>query len=170
MLLYHPMLDPYHCALRVLTLLSDADINEIDWDRLRLLDFFIVFPHTLRCMRIPAKYRSKRAILASVPNPYENLPNMTRLFYQVSEIQEAGVRLLAAAELISKQSFKRGQICVAKHNDAQASALVAAMQKLHYRDEEWYDFVTRCLISYPLNGHGGLKERTGLMEHRHDSD
>ena len=95
---------------------------------------------------------------------------MTRLFYQVSEIQAAGVRLLAAADLIEKDALEHGNICTTVHTDEQALALATAMHELHYRTEDWYGFVTDCLVAYPLNGRGGLKERTGLMEHRHDSN
>ena len=164
------MLDPYHCALRTLSLLSDSRIQQIEWDRLRLLDYIIVFPHTLTKMRIPSEYRRWRSALRSVPEPYERLPNMTRLFYQVSEVQAAGMQLLAAADLIGKEAIANGQITLTIHSEDQQSALANAVQQLHYRTENWYKFVTDHLISYPLNGRGGLKERTGLMEHRHDTD
>ena len=143
MLLYHPMLDPYHCALRILGLLSDAEMQQIEWDRLRLLDFLIAFPHTLKQMRLPSEFRSRRAALRSVPEPYELLPNMTRLFYQVSEIQAARIRLLAAGELIGKDALEHGQIRTTLHKDDQIQALLTAVNELHYRSEEWYAFVTK---------------------------
>ena len=169
MLLYHPMLDPYHCALRVLGLLSDSGHQQIDWDRLRVLDFLIAFPHALKQMRVPSEYRTKGKILRTVPEPYEQFPNMTRLFYQVSEIQAAGARLLAAADLIQRGALDNGHVCLTTHTDDQSRALHGAMQELRYRSEDWYGFVTECLVTYPLYGRGGLKERTGLMEYRHDT-
>ena len=170
MLLYHPMLDPYHCALRVLSLLSDSNVRKLEWDRLRLLDFLVAFPHTLRKMRLPREYLSKRSVLRAVPEPYESLPNTTRLFYQISEIQTAGIRLLAAAELIRNDLIEHEVIHMTRNVDEQHEALATAMQELRYRSDPWYAFVTECLVAYPLNGRGGLKERTGLMEHRHDVD
>ena len=164
------MLDPYHCALRVLSLLSDSSMQQIEWDRLRLLDFLIVFPHTLKQMRIPTEYRARRTALRSIPEPYELLPNMTRLFYQLSEIQAAGMGLLSAANLIRQHALENGNICLTVHTEQQTQALETAMQELRYRSADWYSFVTDCLIDYPLYGRGGLKERTGLMEHRHDAD
>lgn len=164
------MLDPYYCALRVLALLSDSHRRQLEWDRLRLLDFLIAFPHILKKMRLPRKYLFKRGVLRSVPEPYESLPNTTRLFYQISEIQAAGVRLLAAGELIRDDLIEHGEVHVTSRVDEQQLALTTAMQELHYRSDAWYDFVTECLVGYPLNGRGGLKERTGLMEHRHDAD
>ena len=169
MLIYHPMLDPYHCSLRTLSLLSDGGLEQIEWDRLRLLDLLIVFPHTLKKMRVPVDFLAWRVVLQAVPEPYETLPNLTRVFYQVAEIQAAAMGLLVASGLIQKDSMEEGTIRVARPRDEQRLALASAMQKLHYRSERWYSFVLECLISYPLNGSGGLKERTGLMEHRHDT-
>lgn len=121
-------------------------------------------------MRLPREYLSKRSVLRSVSEPYESLPNTTRLFYQVSEIQAAGIRLLAAAELIRSDLVEHGEVRVTQRVDEKQQALATAVRELHYRSDAWYSFVTECLIAYPLNGRGGLKERTGLMEHRHDAD
>lgn len=166
-LLYHPILDPYHCALRALSLLSDSGVEEIEWERFRLLDFLIAFPQTLCRMRLPREYLSRRASLRAVPEPYEQLPNVTRVFYQISEVQAAAMRLLAAAELINRDSLRKGKVSAIKCPNL-APGLSDAMQELRFRSEDWYKFVTECLVTYPLNGNGGLKERTGLMEHRHD--
>ena len=169
MLLYHPMLDAYHCSLRTVSLLSDSGLERIEWDRLRLLDLLIAFPHTLRTMRVPAQFVSWKIVLREVPNPYETLPNLTRVFYQVAEIQLEAMRLLAASGLIEKGALQKGIIRLARFRGEREHALAAARGKLSYRSEGWYRYILECLISYPLNGSGGLKERTGLMEHRHDS-
>ena len=169
MLLYHPVFDPYHCSLRTFSLLSDSGIGQIEWDRLRVLDFLVVFPHVLKRIRLPNEYRSRRSILNSVPEPYEQLPSVTRVFYQVSEIQSAAMRLLAVAEFIDKNSLEEGIIRTIEQKEEQANSLVTAKEKLLYRSENWYAFITECLMDFPLNGNGGLKERTGLMEHRHDT-
>ena len=169
MLLYHPLLDSYHCALRTLSLISDSDIDQIEWDRLRLLDLLIVFPHTLREMRVPAPFVSWKITLKEVPEPYETLPKLTRVFYQVAEIQLEAMRLLAASGLIERVALQEGHIRIIKPSGPQERALEAATSKLRHRSERWYRYIVECLVSYPLNGSGGLKERTGLMEHRHDT-
>lgn len=162
------MLDPYHCSLRTLSLLADSGMQQMAWERLRLLDFLIAFPHTLKSMRVPAEFRAKKATLNTVCEPYESLPNPTRVFYQVAEIQSAAMRLLVAGELIDRDSLENGIICLIDSTTNQKKALASAMQLLHYRTEDWYEFIVECLSSYPLDGRGGLKERTGLMEYRHD--
>ena len=114
------------------------------------------------------EYRASRATLRAIPEPYEILPTMTRVFYQVAEIQAAAMRLLVAGGLIEKDALESGVVRIIEAKGEKERALYTAMEKLSYRTETWYAFVAECLVSYPLNGHGGLKERTGLMEHRHD--
>ena len=129
MLLYHPMLDPYHCSLRAFSLLTDSDVGQLEWERLRLLDFLIAFPHSLKEMRVPIEFRSRRVSLKAVPEPYETLPNLTRVFYQVSEIQAAGMRLLVAAELVEKSALENGIVRARKAQGDQLDKLTMAMRK-----------------------------------------
>lgn len=162
------MLDPYHCSLRMLSLLTDSAVEHIDWDRLRLLDFLVAFPHTLKSMRVPAELRTWKRSLREISDPYEQLPNLTRLFFQVGEIQAAAIHLLIAGELVDQDSLESDKIVIVEPNGEKRKKLLSATEKLNYRTEDWYKFIVKYLISYPLNGRGGLKERTGLMEYRHD--
>jgi hypothetical protein len=45
MLIYHQRNDIFHCAFRLLSILSLTDKNNIELARLKIIDFYIVFPH-----------------------------------------------------------------------------------------------------------------------------
>ena len=168
MLLYHPALDPYHCALRMLGLFSDAALESIEWERLRILDFLIAFPHKIKDIHLPRKFANKRTALQRVQGSYESVPNATRVFFQIEEIQSAALRLLGSGNLTEKESLASGTVRVVVPPMTTAEAIGAAVDQLPYRAEDWYAFIVECLVPYPLNGNGGLKARTGLLEYRHD--
>lgn len=165
MIIYHPMFDPYHCALRMCYTIKDSEITEMEWDRLRLLDFYVMFPHLIAAIRLPRELRSSRAML-KLSLPYESYPEPTRLFLQLSVIQDTSVRLLAAGGLIHPESLEMGNVA-ATDNDLRGQ-LDELGKSLSYRDSEWYSVLIKRIGKLPLNGKNGLKERTGLMEFRHD--
>ncbi|HGA8765958.1 TPA: ABC-three component system middle component 5, partial [Salmonella enterica subsp. enterica serovar Virchow] len=42
MLIYHPAYDAYHCLFRMIALIDH--VNEIEVDKARILDFYLIFP------------------------------------------------------------------------------------------------------------------------------
>ena len=135
--------------------------------RLRLFDFFLVFPHILTQMRLPKRYLKMRKVLKAIPSPYESTPSPTRLFYQIGEIQKTTVRLLVARTLIQKDIYLEGDAALT--DSINGATFGSILNKQDFRNEGWYHFLVRELIEYPLDGPNGLKHRTGLMEFRHDS-
>ena len=161
------MQDPYHCAIRFLAILDDVDELSIQWDLLRILDFFVVFPHQLARMRLPSQYRKKRKILNAISDPYENLPSSARLFFSLGEIQQPAARLLAATGLLDKDEFINGRIRRIESNlDVEINDIC---RNLSFRETAWYAFLIDDLSKLGLSGKDGLKHRAGLMEYRHDA-
>lgn len=167
MLLYHPMLDPYHCAFRLSCIASDCAAIPLEWDRLKVLDFFATFPHLLNTFRLPQEMRSSRSALRSAPPPYEVLPSRTRLFFQLNEIQVAAARLLVGGGMFDRQCFQDGVVKLT--SAGQESRLTKIIEHAGLRTAAWYQVLTKQLCAIPLNGRNGLKERSGLMEFRHDA-
>jgi len=166
MLAYHPMFDPYHCSLRLMCILYDSNRPSLEWDRLRLLDFFVTFPHQLAQMKLPAEFRNRRKMLSAIPEPYETLPSPARLFFQLGEIQEAAARVLAVKEFIDGDELLKGTAAISK--SAVMQPLMQIGDRLQYRSTSWYEFVVKDLSEIALQGSKGLKERSGVMEFRHD--
>ena len=48
MLIYHPVHDINHCLYRILALLEISKHKEIDWELIKLMDFYVLFPHQLK--------------------------------------------------------------------------------------------------------------------------
>jgi hypothetical protein len=161
------MFDPHHCALRLACLAGDSERSDMEWGHARILDFFITFPHLLSNVRVMKKDLSHRQAIGSVPLPYENLSSPSRLFFQLAEIQERAVRLLAAGGVVNRSAFLDGVFRLA--DSGMPDAIKKIAQSLAYRQSDWYSFIVKQLAGYPLGGPNGLKARSGLMEFRHDA-
>jgi hypothetical protein len=167
-LIYHPMFDPYHCALRFSCILTDSQKPNMEWDRLRLLDFFVTFPHLLSRIRLPRALTSRRGQLRDVPEPYERLPASHRLFFQLNEIQVPAARVLGAKNIFNQEALKNGSVVVT--NPAELAIQVNSIKApLAFRSAACYPFVIKELAELTLNGRDGLKDRSGVMEFRHDA-
>jgi hypothetical protein len=166
MLIYHPMFDPYHGALRLVATLMDSGQGQMEWERLRLLDYLVVFPHRLLTLKLPQQLRSAKSLFKSIPQPYENFPSAPQLFFQLGEIQESAGRLLVGRDLLDRNAILNGTAQLIE-SDA-LSRVQELVQRLSHRSADWYKFVVEQLRDLPLQGKNGLKERSGVMEFRHD--
>ena len=73
MLSYHPALDPYHTAFRNVRVFMLAR-RPIEYDRLRLLDLYLLFPEFVRDTRLPRSARAWRRRLRDRANEYLLIP------------------------------------------------------------------------------------------------
>ena len=164
MLVYHPAYDAYHCVFRAL-LITDL-IQSLEVQRLRILDFFLSFPAEIRNIRLPREHAEARRLAQGLANEYHGPVSMSQAFRDMEHIQLAAFRTLAASEIFSATHFEDGIIfrTDASIPDDFREKLSAAKA----RDRGALEYIVRGLGSLPLFGDGGLKHRTGLMEHRYD--
>ena len=54
---YHPAFDVYNCIFRMLRILICKEIKKIETSRLRLFDFYLVFPGLIKKIRIRPEHR-----------------------------------------------------------------------------------------------------------------
>ena len=106
MLIYHPVYDINHCIYRILRFLSVKDQCEIHWDKLRMLDFYSVFPHLLKRIKpFPKELNPYRKIVNRIPDCYEAMPNEKRVFHEMLSIQNTAIHNLVAKNLVCPEKF-----------------------------------------------------------------
>lgn len=167
MLIYHPAFDAYHCVFRMLVVSGAVPVLELA--KLRILDYYMCFPGEVALIQLPQEHTEIRKVARAIKNEYRGPVSAHRTFRDMEPIQHAAARLLAASGVFDSRQLELGT--VSRTNNAlpddllQAQALepassgpVAAVS----------NYVLRKLSSLPLLGPGGLKRRTGLMEHRYD--
>lgn len=167
MLTYHPIHDPSHCIFRMLCLLHDMKNEKIAIDLARILDFYVVFPHTLKSLSLPRDLHEAKRVFKTIKDPYENLPTSSRLMYELSSIQDQALKSLMAKGLLEQSAISSGYISVRKN--ILPAELNGLIQQSTFRASEWYNALVNVISEIPLKGKSGLKDRSGLLEYRYDN-
>lgn len=164
MLIYHPAYDAYHSLFRQLIVIDS--LQSIDLAKLRILDFFLVFPAEIRSIRLPREQMAARKVAEQRVNPYHGPVNSKKTFQDMEQIHVAALRALAASNLIEKDKLDSG---LAERSSTELPSdmldMIALSKK---RDPEMIDFILFGLGKMETQGVNGLKDRSGLLEYRYD--
>lgn len=164
MLVYHPALDPYHSAFRMLHILAYASEREYDIAALRILDFYAVFPQLIATVRLPRGLRRAKTQLSAGKNPYWFTGDPVQIFTRMEPLQQTALNILYAQRLLDAKEYQNGRIRISLDQFKQLSlppSLTVTRETL--------DFLVNVLGKLSFQGSGGLKDRTGLLEYRYDA-
>ncbi|NOR69727.1 MAG: hypothetical protein GQ532_08565 [Methylomarinum sp.] len=167
MLIYHPRNDVFHCSFRMLSILSIIEKNDIEFSRLKIIDFYIVFPHLINTISFPrVKGISKiKKVVQTFPIPYENLPSRRMLFSEMGDFQLQAIDILKSKDIleISHDSMiSKGEFFF----DDEIQSLI---KDNRITSKNFNKNFIEILMKCELYGEKGLKSRTGLMEYRYDA-
>ena len=170
-MMYNPAFDPFHGIYRMLLILRDFQQGDlVEVDRLRIYDFYLLFPYKaykIRLRKDEQDFRKQlRQYVSPKQNPYNESTNDRRLFEQLRPYQMIALSHLASYGLISPRHLLRQQVKVA---DAQKMKQV--MQQLgegEAADRNVISWLNLCFRTTPLSGVYGLKYRTQLLEYKYD--
>lgn len=168
MLLYHPATDFYHCWMRFASVLSVCGTEGAEFDRIRILDFFLCFPLEISECKLPAKYSAVlRNKIKQIPKSYEDHNSIRQAFSQMSKIQWQVAMDMVAKGIVQRDRYREG-ILAPNFEPPVSDLLQSVAEEWEARNEEWHRLTINVLLSMPLNGKDGLKNRSGLMEFRYD--
>ena len=166
MLLYHPAFDLNHCNFRLLRLLEALPRDAHELNKLRILDFYLLFPTLLKQVRMPRTAAGDKGMLKKIDVPYERIDDPYRLFLKLEALQRTALKSLASYNIIDAEYLREEKVL---RTDKQLpSALVAAITKSNDNKPSVLGLLTGPLFDIEFYGDQGLKARTGLMEHRYD--
>lgn len=166
MLIYHPAFDAYHCVFRMMALMSV--IPELEVDKARLLDFYLAFPSAIKEIRLPSGLAHGRRLAKNLSNTYRDPLNPKAAFRDMSQIQLAALRNIAALGVIDLGCFEQGivkqieSIAIPEELGISLSSYIATQTEI-------LNFLSNDLARIPLRGLDGLKHRTALLEYRYDT-
>lgn len=165
MLIYNPAFDIYHCIYRILTALTILPNKEYRIEMVRIIDFYILFPHLFSELSLPRHYRKLKDSLRHLKTNYNDVPNHKRLYIDLYGLQMHGLHYLASIELLNEVKLKENLIVRTSLRlpDALSGVITQGLSEA--------PFVTEMILALgemPLNGLAGLKAKSGLMEYRYD--
>lgn len=165
MLIYHPALDAYHCVFRVLALLSECD--EMEKERLQILDFVLCFPSVASAFRLPPGSAAAKKALTASCSPYRAPINPKGMFTSLTKTHDAAIACLEAAALLRRE--QADDVDVKRVDALLPSELKERVGLLKEIEAPFFKEMLPLLMSLPLRGPDGLKARSGLAEYRYDA-
>lgn len=141
-------------------------LEEIEVDKARLLDFYLLFPSTIASIRLPSDLLEIRKVAKDIANVYHDPASPLSTFRDMRHIQGAALKCIAAAGLIDRGRYESG--FVTRTTAAIPEALKNKVDEFLTARQPIADLLLDGLASIPLRGHDGLKHRTELMEYRYD--
>jgi hypothetical protein len=165
MLIYHPAYDAFHCLFRLL-IITDIHL-EIEIPKLRIIDFYFLFPAELRTVTLPKEQNEIKKMAKGMVNRYRGPINPGQVFREIEHIQLAAIAALAAADLIDKEQLVKGlvqrtSVPLGRDIRGKVDEILASLP-------QGVTYILNELTKFPLKGDGGLKHRTGLLEYRYDN-
>ena len=166
MLVYHPAFDLHHCVFRMVRLLNRLPAGRYHIERLRVLDFYLLFPAQIPTIRFPSKLRGQKRRFESMANRYDRLVDPYQLFLRLEPFQTEALGCLAAHALISVEALTEG--FVERTQTEIPRKLKSSAEQADAQYPDVVELLTGALIEIPLYGRDGLRGRTQLFEYRYD--
>jgi hypothetical protein len=169
MLIYNPTFDLHHCIFRLLQLMNNCtEKNEIEVERIRIWDFYLVFPNEILSLRFPSEaLRYKSLFKKNDENPYEQLQNRQRVFQRMESYQLSALKCIASYGFIDSEKLNQGKVKI--NRKALPVELLEKMDDSTYRNTNIISLLTGPLAGLNLYGQDGLKARSSLLEYRYDN-
>lgn len=166
MLIYNPAHDIYHTMFRIL-LLSSQIVESIEIDKLKILDFYYVYPMELLNIKKPKGFKTYEKFLRAEINNYDRVINPKRVFYKMNSIQYQAMKVLVAYGHFDSENFENGMVKVTEK--PLGKDFQTLIDKSTEANMNLIMLLTGPIAEIDLYGHLGLKERTGLIEFRYDT-
>jgi hypothetical protein len=148
--------------------LESSEIEGIDWDVFRMIDYYVLFPHLLKKIEpFPSALLPYKKILKELPEAYEVIQNDKRIFFELEAIQNTSIQNLMAKDLVCPEKFK--DRIVARSDRGIPDKIREVIKTDDMASQEWFRFVVNELPLIDFDGKKGLKARSQLMEYRYDA-
>lgn len=166
MILYHPAKDINHCIYRLINLLISIE-SSIELDKLRVLDFYYLFPFLIKEIKPwPSDIKELKSDALKIPNAFEKISNKKRIFFDLSEIQKNAITTLLAKNLI--QFVNESTKTISINYEAVPHDFFEISQFDEFLKSHTFSIITKGLTKTLWNGKSGLKYRSGLLEYKYD--
>ena len=167
MLVYHAYSDINHGIFRTFLLRKFVFGASIEFDYWRILDFLFVFPHMSEELRVPRPLIKKRNEMSRFYTKYNDIREPREFIYQTQNVHLSIASILSAKGIISKKDLSVGKITwTVQECPLELNRL---LEERAVENNTVLSFLKLLREVVPAKGPGGIKERSGWMEHRYDA-
>ena len=172
MIIYNQAFDLYHCIFRILNFLNRFNPNEnIEVDKLRIWDFYFLFPNKVYDIRLKQNESDIRKIrkqyIKQRNNPYETIFEERKIFEKLKPYQLSALNCIASYGIINKETLTQQRVSI--ENKELLNEFIAKFGELSPREKNVISLMTSHFYNISLFGKDGLKSRTNLMESKYDA-
>lgn len=169
--MYNQAFDLYHTLFRILHILNKYDVNEkIEIERLRVWDFYLLFPNKIHTIRIGGceyqEARSQRKFISKVDNPYNTVYDGRKFLERQRPYQMAALNYLASLGIIAAENLFNQEVVLL--NRKRLDSILVNIGELTTLEKNTLSWLSIYFRVFPLNGAKGLKDRTGLLISKYD--
>lgn len=162
---FYPQSDVYHTAFRAIAVAKRAGPLAID--AYRIFDYFILNPFELSIVRNRGSAHKQLAASFEGERPYKWKAEPASVLLQMIDYQSMAISTLLQRSILDAENYKIGNIALSTsyvpNEDFRSS-----LEKFIAGRDRIFLMLESLTEKYGLNGEGGLKERTGLIDHRYD--
>lgn len=173
MIIYNQAFDLYHCIFRILNFLNrfnPSDIIEVD--KLRIWDFYFLFPNKVYDIRLKQNESDIRKLrkqyIKQINNPYEIILEERKIFEKLKPYQLSALNCIASYGIVNKEMLTQQRITI--ENKELLNEYISKFGELSPREKNVISLMTSHFYNISLFGKDGLKSRTNLMESKYDAE
>jgi len=170
MIVYHHAFDLYHTVYRMVRLLIYFNRGDyIEVDRLRIWDFYLLFPEKMHEIRIQNDVKALiNRFIKETSNPYEQILDNRKMFEKIKPYQLTAIKCLASFGVISMEHLADDRVYL--NSKEKLIEYSKQFEQLSEKETNAIKFLTSHFYQMSLFGEDGLKSRTKLMECRYDAE
>lgn len=172
MIAYHQAFDLYHTVYRMVQILDHFDGNDsVEVDRLRIWDFYLLFPNEIHKIKLKKDEKDIKNILQNYVkpkyNPYENIIDDRKIFERILFYQVSALKCLASYGIIDKDALNYNRVAVVSKD--LLKKYIGIFGELPPREKNIIAILTSHFYHMSMFGPNGLKSRTNLMISKYDA-
>jgi hypothetical protein len=159
--LWHASRDPYHCAFRLLRLMT-AKNAVMEVERFRVLDMFLLYPSLLHKSSMPREVRAEfmKLKISTLDRTFLQLPSAASIFQDLRLYQNSAIAQLAARGIVDADALKRRSLAVIEQNVP--SEMMGRARTRNTEGEGLASFLVGPFSNIPLRGTESIYRKAGL--------
>lgn len=171
MAMYNQAFDIYHGIYRIIHILERFHDNEtIELDRLRIWDFYLLFPYKTYEIRLGREFHEmvslRKRYIKKDANPYDSVFDGRKFLERLRPYQIGALSCLASYGIVHSEKLLNNEVEIS--DKSRLIELTQNIDKLTSEENNVLSWLFTFFRTFPMNGANGFKSRTKLLISKYD--